>query len=297
MEDRVVRVIVSRHSAFYSPLIATLAAGFLEAEGYQYTYDVLRPGQRSQWLIREGAAHVMQSAVSSNWGPLERGETDLPVHFAQINRRDGFFLAAREPDPQFDWKKLEGRRLLADHALQPLAMLKYAAHCQAVNWEAVQVLDAGAPEEMEAAFRSGEGDYVHLQGPAPQQAEHDGAGFVVAAVGDAMPPVAFSSLLASREFLGTDAAAAFLRAYRGGREWAQSTPPAEIARREAAFFPGVPEEALSAAIGSYQRLGCWGGGLEIPRDLYEQALAVFLFSGAVGRRHAYEDVVAAPAIA
>ena len=39
---------------------------------------------------------------------------------------------------------------------------------------------------MIAAFKSGEGEYIHLQGPAPQQLEHDGHGHIVAALGDAI---------------------------------------------------------------------------------------------------------------
>ena len=40
------------------------------------------------------------------------GVEPLPVHFAQINQRDGFFLVGREPEPAFAWKNLEGRTLL-----------------------------------------------------------------------------------------------------------------------------------------------------------------------------------------
>lgn len=288
---------VSRHSAFYSPLIATLAAGFLEQEGWQARYRALAPGERSHELIGAGMADVVQSAVSSNWLAMERGATGLPVHFAQINRRDGFFLAGREPEAGFRWSELEGRVLLADHAPQPLAMLRYAAHRQGVEWGRIKVLDAGAPEAIEAAFRRGRGDYAHLQGPAAQQLEHDGAGYVVASVGEAMPEVAFSSLTASRAFLASEAAQAFLRAYARGREWVRRAPPEEVSARQASFFPGVSGEALTAAIARYQALGCWEGGPGIPRDLYEQALEVFLHSGDITRRWAYEDVVFEPAAA
>ena len=61
---------------------------------------------------------------------------------------------------------------------------------------------------MEKAFREGQGDFVHLQGPAPQQLELDGAGRVVAALGEVIPPVAFSSLMATREFRGLALSAA-----------------------------------------------------------------------------------------
>ena len=95
------RIMVSRHSAFYSPLIATIAGGFLKDVGIDADYSVLQPGQRSQALIRDGIVDVMQSAVSSNWKLIEAGTTPRPVHFAQINRRDGFFLAGRRADPDF----------------------------------------------------------------------------------------------------------------------------------------------------------------------------------------------------
>ena len=284
------RIMVSRHSAFYSPLIATIAAGFLREVGLEATYAVLQPGQRSQVLIRDGVVDIMQSAVSSNWRLIESGETPRPVHFAQINRRDGFFLAGRRADPDFQWKKLEGATLLADHGLQPLVMLKYAVHYNGADWARVRVVDAGSPEQMDAAFRAGQGDYVHLQAPAPHQIARDGAGFVVASVGRSMPEVAFSSLCASAQFLQSETARAFLQAYGKARQWVREAPPAGIATREADFFPGVDADVLSGAIEAYQALGCWEGGLDIPEDLYQQALTVFEYAGEIRARHPYSAV-------
>ena len=292
--DMALRIMVSRHSAFYSPLICSIAAGFLKEEGLDATYSVLAKGQRSHVLIGNGSVDIMQSAVSSNWNAMERGEEQLPVHFAQINRRDGFFLAGREHDPSFEWKQLEGRTLLADHGLQPLVMLRYAVHHNGADWDKIHVIDAGTPEEMQAAFRSGAGDYVHLQAPGPQQLEHDGAGRTVVSVGASMPPVAFSSLCASREFIQCGAFQPFLRAYSKAKDWVRLAKPDDIAAKEASFFPGVGLNALAGAVASYQRLGCWTGGIEIPRELYEQALNVFEFAGAIRQRHAYEAVCITP---
>ena len=84
------RILVSRHSAFYTPLIATVAGGFLAEEGLEASYGVLPTGRSARDLIRAGEVDIVQAAVSSNWGPMEKGESDLPVHFAQINSRDGY---------------------------------------------------------------------------------------------------------------------------------------------------------------------------------------------------------------
>ena len=284
------RLMVSRHSVFYSPLIATIAGGFLERRGVKAEYRILQKGQRSSALLREGAVDIMQSAVSSNWKPLEQGESDLPVHFAQINRRDGFFLVARQPDTAFAWDKLAGQAVLADHAPQPLVMLKYAARTNGLEWMRVNAIDAGAPEDMARTFCEGRGDFVHLQSPAAHQLESDGAGHVVASVGAAMPPVAFSSLCCAPRFAQTEAFAQFLEAYGEARQWVRTAPAAEVARAEAGFFEGRSPGALAAGIARYQEIGTWDGDVDIPRDLYEQALTVFETEGAISRRHSYDKV-------
>lgn len=289
-----INIIVSRHSAFYSPLIGVIAGGFLSQEGMEATYTSATAGRSAWQALSDGSADVAQIAVAASWGPMEKGETPDLVHFAQINERDGFFIAARVPDPDFTWSKLAGREVLVDHLGQPLAMFKYAAHRMGLDFDSLKVIDAGEPDEMEAAFRAGAGDYVHLQGPAPQQLEKDGVGHVVARVGDAIGPVAFSSLTARRNWLGTDEARAFMRAYRKSRAWVNDTPAAEIAKAEAAFFEGIDPDVLADTIATYQGLGCWTPEVEISRSAYETALDVFLHSGAITARHPYDEVVVPP---
>jgi NitT/TauT family transport system substrate-binding protein len=276
------RIMASRHSAFYSPLLCCIR--FLRDEGRDVTYSVLGTGQRTYALIRDGSADIIQSAVSSNWKPRERGVEPLPVHFAQINQRDGFFLVGRQPEPAFDWKNLEGRTLLADHGLQPLVMLKYAARHNGADWTKIKVIDGGTPEKMAAAFGNGTADYVHLQAPVV-------SGEIAVSVGTSIPAVAFSSLCCARAYQKTDAYQAFLKVYERARAWVRTASSEEVAKAEASFFPLVAPDALTSAIRSYQALGCWDGGVEIPRDLYEQALNVFQAAGEITWRHRYEEVV------
>ncbi len=284
----------TRFSAFYSPLIATMAGGFLEAEGLKARHSVAEPGKSAIAALVEGSAQVAQSALSQGFGPLERGETPPVVHFAQINEMDGFFLAARAPDPDFTWDKLASGRVLVDHGGQPLAMFKYACLKRGVDFAALDVVDAGGVEEMDAAFRAGEGDYVHQQGPAPQQLEHDGVGHVVAAVGRAIGPCAFSSLAATPEWLQSDMAKAFMRAYRKARAWINERPSSEIAAAEQPHFPAIDPQVLARTIEAYQALGCWSPRVEITRDAFAVTLDVFRNVGRSVEGDIYPKVVAPP---
>jgi len=200
----------TRFSAFYAPLIATIAGGFLKEEGLQPKHSIAPAGKSAIEGVVNGTVHVCQSAPSQGFGPLEKGQAPPAVHFAQINEKDGFFLTGRAPDPSFTWDKLKGRRVLVDHGGQPLAMFKYACHRRGLDYAAITSVDVPSAQ-MDQAFRKGDGDYIHQQGPAPQQLEHDGAGHVVTSVGEAIGPVAFSSPAATRERLKTDMAKRFMR--------------------------------------------------------------------------------------
>ncbi|HUM18483.1 MAG TPA: ABC transporter substrate-binding protein [Candidatus Nitrosotalea sp.] len=283
----------TRFSAFYSPLIATIAGGFLKEEGLTPRHSVAPAGKSAIEGVVAGTVHVCQSAPSQGFGPLEKGQAPPVAHFAQINEMDGFFLTGRAADPAFTWDKLRGRRVLVDHGGQPLAMFKYACHKRGLDYAAIHAVDVPSGK-MDAAFRKGEGDYIHQQGPAPQQLEHDRVGHVVASVGQAIGPVAFSSLAATRAWLGTDMARRFMRAYRRARQWLLATPAPKVAEAEASFFPEIDPAVLAATVAYYQKLGCWTPHVEITRPAFEVALDVFQHSGLITKRHRYEDVVAPP---
>src|SRR5207302_4182606 len=189
----------TRFSAFYSPLIAAIAGGFLRDEGLTAKHSIAPPGKSAIESVVAGTVHVCQSAPSQGFGTLEQGQTPPALHFAQINEKDGFFLTGRAPDPDFTWDKLKDKNVLVDHGGQPLAMFKYACYRRGLDYKAIGAVDVPSAQ-MDGAFRRGQGDYIHQQGPAPQQLEHDGAGHVVASVGEAIGPCAFSSLAATREW-------------------------------------------------------------------------------------------------
>lgn len=289
-----IRIEFSRFSAFYSPLIGTIAGGFLKEEGLEPEYRVSPPGKSAVLSLVDGTSDVVQSAPAQGFLVLERGKKPPFTHFAQINEMDGFFVTAREPDTEFSWNKLAGEKVLVDHFGQPLAMFKYACHKSGLDYGSIGAMDAGDVDSMDAAFRAGEGSYIHQQGPAPQQLEHDGIGHVVASVGAAIGPCAFSSLAAMWEWLDTDMATAFMRAYRKSRAWVNEMPAGEIAMAEKEFFPDIDVSVLKDTIAFYQGLGCWTPHVEITPEAFDVTQDVFLHSGLITKKYPYEEVVAVP---
>ena len=281
-------------SAFYSPLISTMSGGFLKEEGLDPEWSVAPPGVSAIDALLDGSAHVVQSALSQGFSVLNKGETPPVVHFAQVNEMDGFFLTGREADPDFTWDKLEGAEVVMFKGGQPRAMFKYACHKAGIDFDRIIPITPGGAADIDKAFREGQGRYVQQQGPFPQQLQADSVGHIVAQVGRQIGPCGFSSLAATREWLQTDMARAFTRAYKKTRSYMNDTPAAEIARAEKPFFPKIDEAVLADCIATYQKLGCWTPHVEITEPAYEATLDVFEYNGLIKERYAYDQVCVKP---
>ena len=281
-------------SAFYSPLISTMSGGFLQAEGLEPNWSVAPPGASAIAALEDGSAHVIQSALSQGFVSLNKGETPTAVHFAQVNEMDGFFLTGREADPEFSWAKLEGADVVLFGGGQPLAMFKYACHKVGIDYDKINVINPGGAADMDTAFRDGQGQYIQQQGPFPQQLEADGVGHIVAQVGPPIGPNGFSSLAATREWLQSDMAKAFIRAYKKTRVYMNETPARDIAAAEKDYFPNINEAVLADCIATYQKLGCWTPHVEITEAAYQATLDIFEYNGLLKERYPYDLVCAKP---
>ena len=277
-------------SAFYSPLISTMTGDFLSEEGFEYEWSVAKPGISALEALEGGTAQVVQSTISQGFTSLEKGIMPKARHFALINNMDGFFITGREPDQSFNWSSLEGADVLVHHGGQPMTMFKYACQRAGIDMAKINVIDAGNAKEMDAAFREGTGQYIHQQGPAPQQLEIDGIGHVLAALGPVVGPCAFSSLAAMPEWLKSDEGEAFSRAYAKTRLYIATTSATEIAAAEKPLFPQVDLSVLAECIHAYQQMGCWPAGSSISTEGYEAMLDIFEFDGKISKRHAFHDI-------
>jgi len=282
-----INLMALRHSAFYSPYLMTMAGGYLKDIGLEANYVVQTPDNLVKDRLLDGRCDVSQSAVAASFASLEDNSPDNIRHFAQINSRDGFFIACRKPNEHFDWDDLISKEILIDHFFQPYAMLKYALHKKNINLSDLNIIDAGDVNQIDSAFRKGIGDFVHQQGPAPQQLEADGVASVVASVGEVIGPIAFSSLCATEEWLETDMASAFFNAYKLALNECKQNDAHELAKKlhSYGFLNEITVDVLSNTIKTYQSLGCWNHDGIIKESEYNTLLDVFIYSELISRRY------------
>ena len=262
----------TRFSAFYSPLIATIAGGFLKEEGLQPKHSIAPVGKSAIDGVVAGTAHVCQSAPSQGFGPLEKGETPPAVHFAQM-RKDGFFLTGRAA-VGLHLGQAQGEEGAGRPRGPAARVFKYIlsarARLQGVGAVGVPSAQMGVPP---GAGR------VHPGRAGPRRSSTTAPG-VVASVGEAIGPCAFSA--SRRRWLGTDMAKRFMRV-SGARLIA--TRPPRWPRPVGLRFER-PRAVITSTI-ALSKLGCW-----TPHRDHRPAFEVALDLPALGAdhwRHRYED--------
>lgn len=289
-----INIMALRHSAFYAPLLVTIKGGYLQKQGLEPVYTIASPENPIETNLLSGSIQLAQSAPAVSFAALEQGKPVDTVHFAAINNRDGFYLTARNKTDNFKWSDLEGQEVLVDHLFQPYATLRYAMYLNGADFDKVNIIDAGNVQQMDQAFRSGKGDFVHQQGPAPQQLEHDSIGHIVASVGEAIGPLAFSSLCATRAWLATDMAQTFLNAYQQAMQDVIEMPADKVAAIIQDFLPEIDVEVLTKTISDYKQLNTWQPDIHIQSKAYNNLLKVFLHSGYISKAYPMDSCIVTP---
>ncbi len=289
------RLMETWRSIFYTPIYVSVAGGFLEREGLDVTFSTC-PTQFSHPLsaLHHDAADIVQSGImrsiiSSDWG----AET-VPLHFAKINARDGFFILGRQPQEVFDWESLRGAKVIpVGFSPMPWASFQYALRRHGLEPSDLDLRTGLSLPGAVAAYRAGEADYVHVAEPVVQQLIADGAGYLLTALGPENGHLAYSSFAATHRFLEdrADTAARFTVGFARALHWLSSAEPDEVAETVAEFFPETSREVLSASIARYQQQEQWPVNPILRKPEFDNLHDILLAAGMCRERQPYEKVV------
>jgi NitT/TauT family transport system substrate-binding protein len=288
-----VRFVLPFHQVTYAPHYLALALGFFAAEGVEVEQAVAEaPGGVGRALFG-GEADIALGGPFRALAALDRGEGRL-VCVAEVVSRAGFFLLGRTPADAFAWRDLTGRRVLvfAD-ALTPRLCLEYLLERHGVSPAAVDLVgDLPTPRAVEL-FLAGRADYLLQAQPAAERLLAAGQAHLVAALGPALGPVAFSAYLVPPRGLSErpHALEAALRALARALTWLRAHGPEEAAAHLAAVFPGEERPVLAAAIRRYQRTRTWPADPILRRPGFDALQEVLLLRGLIKRSHPYEALV------
>ncbi len=288
------RVMDTYRNLFYTPLYAAVAGGFLYTEGLDVMFSGVPSGRSAVDMLRSGEADILQTGISRSMMSLDSGDADAPLHIAEINRRDGFFLVSRERSDAWDWRSLEDATLIpVGFTPIPLMTLLAAMRRRGVDVGKVRMLCGLSAEDAVARFHDGAADYIHLPNPQAQELVQAGEGYMAAELAHELGYLCYSSFAATPSFVDRmpDAVFRFVSGFYAAQQWVAAADARTVVERVKPFFASVSDTVLERGVAQYKALGVWSVSPVIGREGYD-AMSRALRDGGLARgEYAYERLV------
>lgn len=283
------------HSIFYAPQYVAMNLGFFEEEGLEIE------------LINGGGADNVMTAVLSNQvdigfaGPeaaiyvYNEGKEDYAEVFAQVTKRDGSFLVAREDNDNFAWTDLKGKHVLPGRkGGVPYMTFEYVLKKNGIDIVNDLNLDTSISfDAMNSSFVGGTADFVTSFEPAASQLEKEGAGYIVAAIGSATEEIPYTAYFAKKSYIeeNSDIIQKFTNAIYKGQVWVNEHSVEEIADATLASFPDADKELLTKAIENYKKIDVWNTSPVMSEDSFNLLQEVMVEAGELETVAPFEKIV------
>ena len=278
-----VRVSEVTRSVFYAPQYVAIELGFFEAEGIQIDLITSDGADRVMTALLTGAVDIGFSGPEATIYVWAGGRDDLAVTFAQLTQRDGSFLIAREPMPDFSWDDIRGSHVLPGRrGGMPFMVLEYVVRGKGIMPNIDVDFDTSIQfAAMVGAFLGGTADFVTAFEPVASTIELEGRGYVVASVGEASGDIPYTAYYALASFIAEnpDVIQGFTNAIARGQQWVLNNPPEETARIIAPFFPDADPVILTSAIARYISIEAYAPTPVISPDSFERLQRVMDSAG------------------
>ena len=289
------RLIETFRSVFYTPIYVSVAGGFLEKEGLDVDFKTCPPefAHPLSALNRGGAdiaqSGIMRSIISSDWGAVT-----VPMHFAKINSRDGFFVLSRIKQEPFLWESLKGAKLIpVGFSPMPWASLQFALRRHGVEPDELDLVTGLSFDDGISAFREGHAEYIHVPQPAAELLLDDGMGHVAAALGPENGHLAYSSFAATNQFLNSqpETVQRFTIGFANALEWLAANNAQEVGQAIASFFPEVSLELVVKSVARLKAQDNWPTDPVLAQPEYENLHDILVAAGLAKERQPYSKVV------
>ena len=290
-----IRLVEVIRTLFYTPIYVSVGGGFLETEGLDVDFKTC-PAEFGHPInaLNTGQADIAQSGImrciiASDWG----AET-VPIHFAEINSRDGFFVISRTKNDNFEWEHFkQGKVIPVDFSPMPWASFRYALQNHNIDPSEVDLLTGLNLNDAMENFRSGKAEYIHVPQPAAEELLEDGSGHLAVALGPENGHLAYSSFATTHKFLEKEADIVyrFTVGYANALDWLASHSPSEIGEAVSGFFPGISLELVTKSITRLKAQDNWPTEPTLAQPQYENLQDILISAGLAKIRQSYDKVV------
>lgn len=223
------------------------------------------------------------------------GKEDYAQVFAQMTKKDGSFLVARNKPENFNWQDLKGKLVIPGRkGGVPYMTLEYVLKQNGLTpGKDVTLDDSIKFDLMAGAFASGNSDYVTLFEPTASMTEKQQKGYIVASVGEAAGEIPYTAYFAKKSYIQENEQTIqnFTNAIYKGQKWVKEHTAREIAESIQSFFPDTQIEMLEASIQSYKDIDAWNDTPVLKEEAFNRLQEVMTMAGELKQTAPYEKIV------
>lgn len=283
------------HSIFYAPQYVALNKGFFEEEGLKIELSTGQGADKTMTALLSGQADIGFMGPEATIYVYNQGKEDYSVIFAQLTQRDGSFLVGRKPEPDFKWEKLKGKTIIGGRpGGVPEMTLEYILKQHGLEpFKDVDIITNLQFTATAGAFKGGTGDYVALFEPTASMLEAEGGGHIVASIGKAGGPIAYTAYSALKSYIEKhpDIIQKFTNAIYKGQLWVDQHTPEEIAKEVQPFFPDADLELLTTVIKRYKDQDTWCKNPIVIPETLDRLQDIMQEAGELDKRAPYDKIV------
>lgn len=258
---KLVRLNEVTRSVFYAPQYVAIAQGYFKEKGIEVEITTGQGADKVMTAVLSGQSDIGFAGPEASIYVYNEGKEDHTQVFAQLTKRDGSFLVARDKTDEFDWNQLKGKTVIPGRkGGVPYMTFEYVLKQKGINPSTdVNLDDSISFDLMAGAFAGGNAEYVTLFEPTASMTEEQGAGYIVASVGAEAGEIPYTAYFAKKSYIAKNEELIqnFTDAIYKGQKWTQEHSAKEIAELIKDFFPSTDVKMLENSIQRYKDIDAW----------------------------------------
>lgn len=283
------------HSIFYAPQYAAIELGYFKDEGVNLTLVNGAGADKVMTALISGDADIGFMGSEASIYTYINGAEDYAVSFSQLTQRAGNFLVARQPDADFQWSDLAGKKVLGGRAGgMPQMVFEYVLKKNGLDPKADLTIDQSINFGLTAAaFTSSDADYTVEFEPFATGLEVEGSGYVVASLGEDSGYVPYTAYSAKKSYLekNPDTIQKFTNAIQKGIDYVNSHDAEEIAQVLQPQFKETDLADITKIVKRYLDQDTWKKDTVFEQDSFELLQNILGEAGELDHRVPYADLV------
>jgi len=282
-------------SVFYAPQYVAINNGYFKENGMDIELTTGQGADAVMTAVLANQCDIGFAGPEASIYVYNEGKEDYCQVFAQMTKKDGSFLVARNQTSNFSWQDLKGKTVIPGRkGGVPYMTLEYVLKKNRLDPQKDVVLDDSIKFDLMAgAFASGDADYVTLFEPTASLTQNQEKGYVVASVGEAAGEIPYTAYFTKKSYIenNEDTIQKFTNAIYKGQQWVKEHSSKEIAESIQSFFPDTDVELLATVLQNYKDIDAWNDTPILKEEAFNRLEEVMTMAGELKEKAPYDKIV------